>query len=76
MKLTNKHNLPATFVNVITRPTYSRGDSEISVTEILSPPQLVQLRRRHAEEIEVDAADQVWSLFGSDRKSTRLNSSH
>jgi hypothetical protein len=47
------------------RPTYSRGDSEISVTEILSPPQLVQLRRRHAEEIEVDAADQVWSLFGS-----------
>jgi hypothetical protein len=65
MKLTNKHNLPATFVNVITRPTYSRGDSEISVTEILSPPQLVQLRRRHADDIEVDAADQVWSLFGS-----------
>jgi hypothetical protein len=65
MKLTNKHNLPQTFVNVITRPTYSRGDSEISVTEILSPPQLVQLRRRHADEIEVDAADQVWSLFGS-----------
>ena len=65
MRLTNKHNLPATFVNVITRPTYSRGDSEISVTEILSPPQLVQLRRKHADDIEVDAADQVWSLFGS-----------
>lgn len=65
MKLTNKHNLPQTFVNVIQRPTYSRGSSEISVTEILSPPQLVLLRRRHAEDIEVDAADQVWSLFGS-----------
>ena len=65
MKLTNKFNLPQTFVNVITRPTYSRGDSEISVTEILSPPQLVQLRRRHAEDIEEDAADRVWSLFGS-----------
>ena len=65
MKLTNKHSLPQTFVNVIQRPTYSRGSSEISVTEILSPPQLVLLRRRHAEEIEVDAADQVWSLFGS-----------
>ena len=65
MKLTNKHNLPQTFVNVINRPSYSRGDSEISVTEILSPPQQVQLRRRHFEEIEVDAADQVWSLFGS-----------
>jgi hypothetical protein len=65
MKLTNKFNLPETFINVITRPTYSRGSSEISVTEILSPPQLVLLRRRHADDIEVDAADQVWSLFGS-----------
>jgi hypothetical protein len=43
MKLTNKHGLPQTFINVIQRPTYSRGSSEISVTEILSPPQLVQL---------------------------------
>jgi len=65
MNLTNKHGLPQTFVNVITRPTYSRGSSEISVTEILSPPQLVLLRRRHVDDIEVDAADQVWSLFGS-----------
>jgi hypothetical protein len=65
MNLTNKHGLPQTFVNVIQRPTYSRGNSEISVTEILSPPQLVLLRRHHAEQIEVDAADQVWSLFGS-----------
>jgi hypothetical protein len=65
MKLTNKHGLPETFINVIQRPTYSRGNSEISVTEILSPPQLVLLRRRHADDIEVDAADQVWSLFGS-----------
>lgn len=65
MRLTNKFNLPDTFINVIQRPTYSRGDSEISVTEILSPPQLVQLRRRHAEDIEEDAADRVWSLFGS-----------
>ena len=65
MKLTNKHGLPETFINVIQRPTYSRGNSEISVTEILSPPQLVLLRRSHADNIEVDAADQVWSLFGS-----------
>ena len=65
MKLTNKFNLPDTFINVIQRPSYSRGNSEISVTEILSPPQLVLLRRRHADDIEIDAADQVWSLFGS-----------
>jgi hypothetical protein len=65
MNLTNKHNLPQTFVNVIQRPTYSKGSSEISVTEILSPPQIVQLRRQYSDQIEVDAADQVWSLFGS-----------
>jgi len=65
MKLTNKFNLPETFVNVIKRPTYSKGSSEISVTEILSPPQLVLLRRQHQEDIEQDAADMVWSLFGS-----------
>ena len=65
MKLTNKFNLPETFVNVIKRPQYSRGNSEISVTEILSPPQLVLLRRQHQDDIEQDAADMVWSLFGS-----------
>jgi hypothetical protein len=65
MKLTNKFNLPETFVNVIRRPQYSKGSSEISVTEILSPPQLVLLRRQHQEDIEQDAADMVWSLFGS-----------
>jgi len=65
MKLTNKFNLPETFVNCIKRPQYSKGNSEISVTEILSPPQLVLLRRQHQEDIEQDAADMVWSLFGS-----------
>jgi len=65
MKLTNKFNLPETFVNVIRRPQYSRGNSEISVTEILSPPQLVLLRRQYADDIEQDASDMVWSLFGS-----------
>ena len=65
MKLTNKFNLPQTFVNCIQRPTYSRGNSEISVTEILSPPQLVLLRRQYADDIEQDASDMVWSLFGS-----------
>jgi hypothetical protein len=65
MKLTNKFNLPETFVNVIKRPQYSKGSSEISVTEILSPPQLVLLRRQHQDDIEQDASDMVWSLFGS-----------
>ena len=65
MKLTNKHNLPATFVNVIKRRTYSKGKAHLSATEMLNSPQIVQLKHRHWDDIEVDASEMVWSLFGS-----------
>lgn len=65
MKLTNHFNLPETFVNVIKRPQYSRGKAQISVTEILNSPRIVQLRRQHMDEIEEDVSDMIWSLFGS-----------
>lgn len=65
MKLTNKFQLPDTFVNVIQRPQYTKGDSQISATEILNSPRIVQLKRKHWEDLEEDASDMVWSLFGS-----------
>ena len=65
MKLTNKFNLPQTFVNVITRPTYTKGKSNISATELLNSPRIVQLKRKHWDDIEQDASEMVWSLFGS-----------
>lgn len=65
MKLTNKYNLPETIVNVIKRPQYSRGKAQISVTEILNSPRIVQLRQKHIDDIETDASDMVWSLFGT-----------
>lgn len=65
MKLTNKFNLPQTFINVIHRPTYTKGDSHISATELLTSPRIVQLKHKHWEEIEQDASDMVWQLFGS-----------
>ena len=65
MKLTNKFNLPQTFVNVINRPTYSKGKSNISATEMLNSPRIVQLKRKHWDNIEQDASEMVWSLFGS-----------
>lgn len=65
MILTNKHGLPDTIVNVLKRPQYSKGDSHVSVTELLSPPQIVQLRAKHHAEIEQDASEMVWSLFGT-----------
>jgi len=65
MKLTNKFGLPQTFVNVIHRPTYSKGAANISATELLNSPRIVQLKRKHWDEIETDASEMVWSLFGS-----------
>jgi len=65
MTITNNFNLPESINNVIQRPQYSRGKAQISVTEILNSPRIVQLRQKHMEEITEDAADMVWSLFGS-----------
>lgn len=65
MKLTNKFELPETFINVIKRPTYTKGDSQISATEILNSPRIVQLKAKHWDELEQDASEMVWSLFGS-----------
>jgi hypothetical protein len=65
MKFTNKFNLPQTFVNVIHRPTYSKGKAHISATEIINSPRIVQLKKKHWDDIEQDASEMVWSLFGS-----------
>jgi hypothetical protein len=65
MKITNKYDLPQTFVNVVERPTYTKGKAHMSVTELLSSPQIVQLKAKYADQIEVDVIDMIWSIFGS-----------
>lgn len=65
MKLTNKYGLPQTIVNVVNRPTYTKGKAHLSVTEALSSPRIVQLRKRHWDELEEDVADKVWAIFGT-----------
>ena len=65
MKLTNKRNLPETIVNVLKRPQYSKGKANLSVTELINSPRIVQLKRLHWNQLEEDASSMVWSLFGS-----------
>jgi hypothetical protein len=65
MKITNKYGLPQPFVNVVERPTYTKGKAHMSVTELLSSPQIVQLKAKYADQIEVDVIDMIWSIFGS-----------
>jgi hypothetical protein len=65
VKLTNKFGLPETIINVIKRPTYNKGRANMSVTELLNSPRIVQLKRKHWDALEEDAADMVWSIFGT-----------
>ena len=65
MKLTNKFKLPETIINVIKRPTYSKGVAHISVTEMMTSPQIVLLKRKHWDDITQDASEMVWQIFGS-----------
>lgn len=65
MKITNNYDLPETILNVLSRPTYSSQGSQITVTQILNSPRIVNLTRQHWDELEQDASDAVWSLFGS-----------
>ena len=65
MKLTNKHNIPQTFVNILHRPTYTKGKAHLSVTQLINSPKIVALTKVFEDEIEQDVADMVWSIFGT-----------
>ena len=65
MKLTNKYNLPQTFVNVLNRPTYTKGKAHLSATELINSPRIVQLKKIHWDNLEEDVADKVWAIFGT-----------
>jgi hypothetical protein len=65
VKYTNSLNLPQAIVNAITEHDYDRGESDITVTELLGPPQIRRLRIEHDDEITVDVADQGFILLGS-----------
>ena len=65
MKLTNNYGIPQTFMNVLARPTYNKGKSHLSATQLLNSPKIVALTNKFDSELEQDASDMVWSIFGS-----------
>lgn len=65
MKITNKHNVPAPLMTLASREYYTKGASQYSVTELLSPPKIKRLREQFNEQIEQDVSDMLWQLLGS-----------
>jgi hypothetical protein len=65
MKITNHANLPDAIVRAVVNDPYPHGKTgDISVTTLISPPQMRILKKRHENDIEEDAADRIWALLG------------
>jgi hypothetical protein len=64
MKLTNNHNLPGAIIRALENDSYSRGDSDVTVTELIAPVRQVAMRRFFDDQIEEDASDRIWLLLG------------
>lgn len=65
MKITNRFNLPATILNAVKDDEYSKGDSVLSVTQLISPPRIVLLQDVNADNLTVDVVDRVPALLGT-----------
>ncbi len=64
MKVTNKLNLPAAFVNAVSTTRHNAAGC-FSATTLNKGAKEIVLTDRHFDEIEVDASDNVWAAFGT-----------
>ena len=64
MIITNKLNMPDAFVKAIQNSRHN-ADKCLSATTLLKGTKEIILTDRHFDEIEVDAADEVWAVFGT-----------
>jgi hypothetical protein len=65
LKITNNFEVPAPLVTLASREYYSKGSSQYSVTELLSPPRVRRLREQYDAQLTQDVADMLWPLLGS-----------
>ena len=64
MIITNKLNMPEAYVKAIQNSRHN-ADKCLSATTLLKGTKEIILTDRHFDEIEVDAADEVWAVFGT-----------
>ena len=64
MTITNKHGLPASFVEAVRRDPY-QGGGDISATALIDSPQRRALLYQHGSKIDTDVSSMVWALLGS-----------
>ena len=64
MQVVNRHGLPEPLVAAVRNDDYSRGESDISVTQLIDAPLIRKLGEVHRDRIVVDASDRIFALFG------------
>ena len=64
MKVTNKLNMPAAFVNAVSTNRHNAAGC-FSATTLNKGAKEIILTDRHFDEITVDAADSVWAVWGT-----------
>lgn len=65
MKITNKNGFGKAWANAVEKFLNDYDpQGDISVTEMIDSPRIAELRRRHADEIEVDVKDCIWMMLG------------
>jgi predicted transglutaminase-like cysteine proteinase len=65
MKITNNFGMPQPFVDFAINDKYSKGKADISVTSLIDSPKVRIMKNVYDDDIEVDAVDMVWALFGT-----------
>lgn len=64
MKYTNDHGLPAILARALERNDH-RQEGKYSVSEIINPPQVSVLKKRHDKGIVKDVSSNLWALLGT-----------
>lgn len=63
MQITNLTKLPEPLVSAVSRKREPKP-GQISVTELISPPQMRALTLRHWSDLTEDAAERIWATMG------------
>lgn len=64
MRYSNVQNLPEVLVRALAEERNKPNDNEISVTDLISPPLIHTLKKKHWDEIEIDISEKIWALLG------------
>ncbi|MBT9175626.1 MAG: hypothetical protein DDT22_01310 [candidate division WS2 bacterium] len=63
MKLLNNYNLPEAIVNAVSTYSYPPQEGRYSVTDLISPPQIRQLKMKYWDMLEEDVSQRLWTLL-------------